>query len=684
MRKKKIIVTVVLCSLIIMYFGSYIVNEAQNTTKQYVVIYSNGAGNNVETYNITSSEAAKMRLDSNVSVVEEDGYVYGSDNNNINSNNKGEKTKDFFQKNKHTKTVERRLSKNSDTEWNIQAIKADNVDTELTSNQSAVSGPAVSVVTGSKVKVAIIDSGIDYTSDIDVYLRKNFIPGEDAISIIYEDITGHGTSIAGIIAAKDNERGIIGINPNVELYSARVLDSNLIAPISRVVEAIYWAIDNKVNIINMSYGTATDSEALKRAIQDAYNEDILIVAAAGNNGEIEYPAAYDEVIAVGSVNSKGERSDSSATGEDLELMAPGEQILSTGGFGGVTVASGTSMASPHVAAVASVLWQRDLNCSSDFIRTLLDLSANKYGDDTEYGYGLVDLKYALEQYDELKSIYDNNNNSLNVSAIEDAKENGLLQENEEDVIIFDDVTYVEGSWLSDDHKELAGEKSYVSGNTLSTNGLTIVKLGAVVSDSEIPGFTAYPQFHGFMSKQVGKTYKSNYMASYIYLTNKAVGLYNNTEPTVPSYLSDNDKTGIDTYLTTSGFNGKTWTELLDGNTVNTTNIALFVYGIALHSVTDLYAHCTYNTDGSYIRHALGADINTYIPNRYDCARVMAQILIAHIKRFESGDISDFYTVANETFDWTFYVGRYSKYAQAVDASYYTAHREVFDWMNIDK
>lgn len=85
---------------------------------------------------------------------------------------------------------------------------------------------------GQKVKVAIIDSGIDYTSDIDVYLRKNFIPGEDEISVIYEDITGHGTSVAGIIAAKDNEDGITGINPNVELYSARVLDKNLSAPIS--------------------------------------------------------------------------------------------------------------------------------------------------------------------------------------------------------------------------------------------------------------------------------------------------------------------------------------------------------------------------------------------------------------------------------------------------------------------
>ncbi len=691
MRKKKVMVLVVLCSLAIMSFGSYAVNEAQNTTKQYVVISSDGAGNNVETYNMTSFEAAKMRLNSDVLVVEEDGYVYGSDNGNENLNNKEQRIKDFFQKDKHTKTVERRSSKNSDTEWNIQVIKADNITPEDLYNESVVTGPAFNAVTGpainaetdSKVKVAIIDSGVDYTEDVDVYMRKNFIPGEDDVSIIYEDGCGHGTSVAGIIAAKDNDTGITGINPDVELYSAKVLDRNNTAPVSRVIEAIYWAIDNDVNIINISFGTAQKSAALEQAIQDAYDAGILLIAAAGNNGTIEYPAAYDEVIAVGSVDSKGKRSEGSATGEDLELMAPGEQILSTGDFGGILVSSGTSMAAPHVTGAASLLWQKDLSCSGDFIRKLLDISANLYGDRNEYGYGLIDLAYALEQYDAFKAVYTESVPLDDI--IEESQENGELLDNTSEVITFNDVAYVEGSWESAEHNKFPGEPSYESENPLSANGIKIVKLAAVISDNEIPGFTTYPQFHGFMTKQVGTTYKSNYIASYIYLTNKAVGLYNGTSPAVPSYLSSNDKTGIDTYLTTSGFNGKTWSTLLNGNTVNATNKALFVYGIALHSVTDLYAHCTYDAkDSSYISHALGADDRYTVPNRYQCARVMAQILIAHIKRFESGDISDFYTVANKKYDRTFYLGRLSEYARAVNASYYTAHKTVFDRMNINK
>lgn len=448
-----------------------------------------------------------------------------------------------------------------------------------------------------------------------------------------------------------------------------------------MIEAIYWAIDNKVNIINMSFGTTTDSEALRQAIQDAHNAGILIVAAAGNNGVIEYPAAYDEVIAVGSVDSNGDRCDSSATGDDLELMAPGEQILSTGGFGGVAVTSGTSMASPHVAAIASVLWQKDLTSSGDFIRTLLDQSANKYGDDTEYGYGLVDLEFALGQYDALKAIY--NNNSMNTATINEATANGALQENQGDVIAFDDVTYVEGSWDSTTHRSFAEAYSYVSGTQMTTNGITIVKLGAVANDTYLGGFTTYPQFHGFTSKQVGTpTYASNYMASYIYITNIAVGIKNSTTPTVPLYLSSNDRTGIDTYLKTSGFCGYSWATFLNGNTVNATNEALFVYGIALHSVTDLFAHSTYNTaDGTFINHP-NADYTTYLTNRIGCANLMASIVIAHIKAFDSGSITDFYNIS-DIYNGTFYIGKYRAYAQQVDISYYNTNSWFFDWVNIN-
>ena len=197
-----------------------------------------------------------------------------------------------------------------------------------------------------KVKVAIIDSWVD--------------------------------AISGIIAGSNGENNVEGINPNVELYSAKVLDDNNVAPISRVIEGIYWAIEQDVDIINLSLGTTVYSEALEKAIKDAYAENIILVASAGNTGiKIEYPAAFKEVIAVGGVNSKGEVSKSSVIGKEIELMAPGEMIKVVGPFGGLTAADGTSMAAPHVTAVAAVLLGIDKNVSNDFVRQLMNASAKE-------------------------------------------------------------------------------------------------------------------------------------------------------------------------------------------------------------------------------------------------------------------------------------------------------------------
>lgn len=199
-------------------------------------------------------------------------------------------------KEKHEKTSVINSVDDHEAFWNIVSVGSEEGGI-LTIDGDAALDP---------VKVAILDSGVDYTEDIDVYMRKNFIPGEDEISVIYEDISGHGTSVAGIIAAKDNDEGITGINPYVQLYSARILDENKQAPASRVVAAIDWAIEQDVDIINISFGTTVDSEEIHAAIRRAYDAGILIVAAAGNNGVVEYPAAFDEVVAVGAVDAKGE------------------------------------------------------------------------------------------------------------------------------------------------------------------------------------------------------------------------------------------------------------------------------------------------------------------------------------------------------------------------------------------
>ena len=210
-------------------------------------------------------------------------------------------------KEKHEKTSVINSVDDHEAFWNIVSVGSEEGGI-LTIDGDAALDP---------VKVAILDSGVDYTEDIDVYMRKNFIPGEDGISVIYEDISGHGTSVAGIIAAKDNDEGITGINPYVQLYSARILDENKQAPASRVVAAIDWAIEQDVDIINISFGTTVDSEEIHAAIRRAYDAGILIVAAAGNNGVVEYPAAYDEVVAVGAVDAKGERTEGNVKEADV-------------------------------------------------------------------------------------------------------------------------------------------------------------------------------------------------------------------------------------------------------------------------------------------------------------------------------------------------------------------------------
>ena len=120
-----------------------------------------------------------------------------------------------------------------------------------------------------KVKVALLDSGVDLFNDIEVKESINLLPGEEEVLPLFWDTSGHGTSIAGVLAAQDNKEGITGIDPDIELYSARVLDNNKTAPISRIVEAVYWAMEKDVDIISISFGTTQYSEALEIAIKEA-------------------------------------------------------------------------------------------------------------------------------------------------------------------------------------------------------------------------------------------------------------------------------------------------------------------------------------------------------------------------------------------------------------------------------
>ena len=161
----------------------------------------------------------------------------------------------------------------------------------------------------------------------------------------------------------------------------------------------------------MSFGISEYSEALEKAVQDAADAGILVVAAAGNTGSegVQYPAAYDEVMAVGAVDKDGSVEQYSAKGEELDLVAPGELVRTTGFIGSEEVVSGTSLAAPQVAAAASLIMEKNLNASPEFVRGLLNETANLYGESDAYGSGLLDAEYALAQYDN----YSKNHTKIN-------------------------------------------------------------------------------------------------------------------------------------------------------------------------------------------------------------------------------------------------------------------------------
>jgi len=253
------------------------------------------------------------------------------------------------------------------------------------------------------IKIALIDSGVSYSDDIPVIDSIKLVDDGNE-SILFSDASGHGTAMAGIIAAQDNDDGITGINPYADIYSAQVLDSDNRGTLSAILEAINWAVANEVDIINMSFGTSTDSELLHNAIRDAYNAGILIVASAGNSADsaVKYPAAYDEVIAVGGTDTSGNIRTDLTTGEEIDIFAPAERILSTALLGGVMAIGGTSASAAQVTGVASLLLQKDTSKSPDFIKSLIKATAKEIA---ESNAGFIDYAYANEMYDDFESMY---------------------------------------------------------------------------------------------------------------------------------------------------------------------------------------------------------------------------------------------------------------------------------------
>jgi RHS repeat-associated protein len=242
---------------------------------------------------------------------------------------------------------------------------------------------------GEGVKVAVMDTGISLqTSELRVTGGISFVPHET----ILDDLNGHGTYVAGILAALKDGKGLLGVAPRVELYNVKVLDASGTGRYSGVIQGLEWAIDNQIDVVVMSFAGSDNSQALKEATKLANENGILLIAAAGNDGinQVSYPAQYDSVIAVGAVDGYNQWAPFSNTGEQLELVAPGVNIQGLSLHQGYITLSGTSASVPHVAGIAALLKEKYPSYNAEDIRLLLRGQAIPLGDRHKYGYGLVD------------------------------------------------------------------------------------------------------------------------------------------------------------------------------------------------------------------------------------------------------------------------------------------------------
>ncbi len=613
------------------------------------------------TAELTGREVKKLRQDDRVDLIEEDICVQGSG-----------------QKPQQKKAGRSGRKETEEPEWNMDIVNLADSREKKPEKQTQ----------GKKIRVALVDSGIDDSEDIEVKERKNFVPGQEGISPVYEDCTGHGTAVAGIIAAKNNKTGITGVNPDVELYSARVLDENNQARVSQIIAAIDWAVEKKVDILNLSLGTAKDSEALHRAIRRAAWHDILVIAAAGNGKTVEYPAAYEETVAVGSVGTDGKVSENSARGSSLELVAPGEQILSTGMLGGLMTSGGTSLAAPHVTGVASLLWQQDREADAGLIRMALDAGAKKYGGQEAYGYGLVDYGYARSIYDTCKKAYKEKGKTEPEELWEET-ETGVNREAPE-TEQYQDVDYVEGRWEGSTHQSFAEKK----GSGITGDNLKVLKLGAVANDKYVLHMVDHPEWHGYFITDHGEPI--NYVTCYIYFTRLAQAFSKGASKAPrPSYMTGIEYDGIKKYIDERGLYDPNqgnitvkWSTILGKHKVNNKNKMLLVYGMALHVATDTFAHSVYDLNGKHIKHP-DAD-KAYKEkekkeNRQECAEQIAGKVLQHIYKGEAGSVADFRLSVYNTGKnkkKCFKLKRIARYIKAINSVYYSKNKAYFDKMDV--
>jgi subtilisin family serine protease len=284
------------------------------------------------------------------------------------------------------------------------------------------------------IDVAVLDTGIDYDHpDLEANIAWAFDETKDSTDPKdYDDKNGHGTHVAGTIAAVNNDIGVLGVSPLVDIYAIKVLDNSGFGTWEDVADGILRAAagpdgvignDDDAEVISMSLGGACGSDTspskqLENAVKAAFDAGVVIVAAAGNDGdgdpntnEVCYPAKYPEVIAVAATYEDDTTPSWSSEGQEVEVAAPGVRILSTYANGRYETLSGTSMATPHVSGTVALILAMAIekgvtllvgtfsDTGTDTVRGILHTTAVDIEDpgiDNFSGYGRIDALGAVQ------------------------------------------------------------------------------------------------------------------------------------------------------------------------------------------------------------------------------------------------------------------------------------------------
>jgi len=256
---------------------------------------------------------------------------------------------------------------------------------------------------GEGIKVGVLDTGIALEHPD---LRPAILEARDftrSPSAAY-DAQGHGTHVSGIIAARRNAHGIVGVAPEAKILMAKVLNDEGSGTSQDILDGIRWAVEAGADILSMSLGSSEPDEEIHQALLLAISKGIFVITAAGNEGPdldtVGYPAGFPEMVAVGSIDRRKRLSQFSSRGRQVDVVAPGDEITSCYPPRGYAVLSGTSMATPFVSGVVALALAKHrkmggktpLRTQKDLIQHLCRTSADAgpTGFDPLYGCGILD------------------------------------------------------------------------------------------------------------------------------------------------------------------------------------------------------------------------------------------------------------------------------------------------------